>query len=219
MNYADSPTRAILFDFDGTLIDASEAICHSFNHALHFVGLEPLSVDVIRLGIGRPLREIFLEYAPPEKLEEAVGAYRTEFSRLSLAGSRLIPGVDSVIPKLARDHGLGIVTSRTSGGVHLLLRHFKLGQYFGSVIGVDEVRECKPAAEPVLRALAELGVEPHRAAMVGDTVHDIRAARAAGVLAIGVATGSHSRSALLEAGADRVLGSVAELSDSPVTDC
>jgi HAD superfamily hydrolase (TIGR01549 family) len=206
--------EAILFDFDGTLIDASEVICKSFNHALQFVGLAPLPVAEIRRGIGRPLREIFAEYAPPEAVEEVIGAYRRAFARQSVEGSRLIPGVDSLIPKLARTYALGIVTSRTSGGVHVLMEHFDLDRYFGSVVGVDEVTECKPSPEPVLQALSELHAGPDRSVLVGDTVHDIQAARAAGVLPIGVATGSHSSKELLEAGADRVLDSVADLTDS-----
>ncbi|MEJ2077979.1 MAG: HAD family hydrolase [Acidobacteriota bacterium] len=212
MNHISPRTLdAVLFDFDGTLIDASEAICKSFNHALRSVGLAPLPDEEIRRGIGRPLRDIFQEYAPPESLEQVIGAYREAFSRQSIAGSRLISGVASLIPKLAANHALGIVTSRTSGGVHVLMRHFGLEQYFGSVVGVEEVTECKPSAEPVLRALAELDVEPNRSALVGDTVHDMQAACAAGVLPIGVGTGSHSKAELLAAGAERVLDSVADL--------
>lgn len=205
--------ETILFDFDGTLIDASDVICASFNHALQSVGLALLSSEEIRRGIGRPLREIFREYAPPELVEDVIGAYRQAFSRQSLEGSRLIPGVASLVPRLARDYALGIVTSRTSGGVHVLMRHFNLEEYFDSVVGVEEVSECKPSPEPVLRALFELNAEPYRSALVGDTVHDVQAARASGVLPIGVATGSHSGADLLSAGADRVLDSIADLDE------
>ena len=213
MSQMDTPPKlkTILFDFDGTLIDASEVICQSFNHALGSIGMAPLPDDVIRFGIGRPLREIFLEHVREERLEEVLQAYREEFFRISLSGSRLIPGVRTLVPKLARDYRLGIVTSRTSGSVRLLTDHFGLTQFFGSVIGIAEVRKSKPAAEPILQALSELETEPAQAAMVGDTIHDILAARAAGTLAVGVASGAHSRSALLEAGAVRVLESVAGL--------
>jgi len=206
-----SRLQAILFDFDGTLIDASEAICHSFNHALRTTGLPEMPVAFVRHGIGRPLREIFLECAPPEQLETVIAAYRDEFSRLSIAESRLIPGVDVLVPRLAGDHALGIVTSRTSSSVHALMRHFGLDRFFGSVVGVGEVNECKPAPEPVWRALRELEADSSRCALVGDTVHDMEAARAAGVVGIGVATGSHPPADLLTAGAVRVLDSVADL--------
>ncbi|MFZ0428297.1 MAG: HAD family hydrolase [Acidobacteriota bacterium] len=206
-----SRLQAILFDFDGTLIDASEVICHSFNHALRTSGQPVVPLEFIRHGIGRPLREIFLECVSPELLETVIAAYREEFSRLSIEGSRLIPGVDSLVPRLAEFHALGIVTSRTSSSVHSLLRHFELDRFFGSVVGVGEVSKYKPAPEPVWKALEELGADSSRAAMVGDTVHDIQAARAAGVLAIGVATGAHSPADLRAAGAARVLESVADL--------
>jgi phosphoglycolate phosphatase-like HAD superfamily hydrolase len=76
---------------------------------------------------------------------------------------------------------------------------------------LEHVRQVKPHPEAVLSACAQLGVPPEQALMVGDTPDDMAAGRAAGASTIGVTTGAYDRAALLEAGAQEVLATLAEL--------
>jgi HAD superfamily hydrolase (TIGR01509 family) len=203
--------RCVLFDFDGTLVDASDLICHCFNAALEAFGLPALPPASIRKQIGRPLRRIFLEQAPRIPTEEIVAEYRRVFALNSPGSTRLLPGAARVIPLLRRSHDLAIVTSRSSAGTWGLLDHFSLADCFSAVVGVDQVENCKPSPEPVLLALERLNRQPREAMFVGDTPDDVTSGRLAGTRTVGVTTGAHSREELLEAGADLVISGLADL--------
>jgi phosphoglycolate phosphatase len=203
--------RGILFDFDGTLIDASEVIIHSCNHALQLAGLPPRSAAELRAMIGIPLRDVFAEIAPSFPTDEILATYRAEFWKHSRSGTRLLPGVGELLPVLAARYKLAIVTSRSSRGAWDILEHFALDSLFEVLVGVDDVRNPKPHPEPVLSALSRIGVDPACAILLGDTVQDMQAAVAAEAGAVGVATGSHTAEALRAAGALTVLDSFSQL--------
>ena len=203
--------RGILFDFDGTLIDASEVIIHSSNHALQSAGLPPRAAAELRAMIGIPLRDVFAELAPSCPTDELLAAYRAEFWRHSRSRTRLLPGVGELLPVLADRYQLAIVTSRSSRGAWDILEHFALDSLFEVLVGVDDVKNPKPHPEPVLSALSRLGVDPAGAILVGDTVQDMQAAVEAGVAAVGIGTGSHTTEALRAAGALTVLDNFSQL--------
>jgi HAD superfamily hydrolase (TIGR01509 family) len=81
------------------------------------------------------------------------------------------------------------------------------------IVTGEDVRATKPAPDIVLAAVERLGVEPSRAAYIGDTPYDAMAATAAGVRAFGVLTGSHTAEALRRAGAERIWSDVSALYD------
>jgi pyrophosphatase PpaX len=207
------PTRfdAILFDFDGTLVDAAELICHSFNETLIANGIPRLADETIRSQIGRPLRDMFAELNSGVSADLLVAEYKNRFSAHSPAGSHLLPGVAEFLEQIPDTVKLGIVTARMATGAVSILRSFALEQYFPVVIGIEDVENSKPDPEPVHLALARLGVAAKRTMLVGDTVFDIEAGKRAGTFAVGITTGSTPRSDLLKAGADRVVESLFEL--------
>jgi len=212
-----SSLRGLIFDFDGTLIDASEAICYSFNAVFGKLGHDPVECADIRRMIGRPLRDMFRSFFPhasPGEIVAHVDEYRLVFRPVSVSLSRPLPGAREVIPKLAERFALAIVTSRAGAGTRRILESIGLLQLFPVIVGIEDVTRAKPDPEPVLKAMNQLGIEPAVAAMVGDTPDDILAARQAGVLAIGIASGAFSDAELEAAGADRVVRSLEELAKS-----
>ncbi len=207
----DRSIEAFLFDFDGTLIDASEAIYASFAAAFEQRGLPaPPRLDVLRM-IGYPLRDAFAALAPPHEVEGLVEAYRRDFRDRSRDGTRLLPGAASLVRNLSRLVPVGIVSSRSRRGILDLLKQFGLADCVRVVVAVDDVERSKPDPEPVLAALSGLGVDAAGAALVGDTPLDMAAARAAKVLAVGVTTGSYDEDQLRMSGADLVVGSLPSL--------
>jgi len=208
--------RAAVFDFDGTLFDATDAICHSLNAALAAHGRAPLPRADILPRIGRPLYEIFQTLepgAPPERVQSHVDAYREAFWPVCLKLTRELPGLRACLGQLRGRVGLAIATNRSGRGAQYILDGFGLGKDFTVIVALEDVKKVKPDAEPVLQACARLGVEPDCALMVGDTPDDMRAGRAAGAAAIGVTTGAYDRAALMAADATAVLDSLAELPD------
>ncbi|MEE8586729.1 MAG: HAD-IA family hydrolase [Acidobacteriota bacterium] len=205
---------AIVFDFDGTLIDASQAICHSFNGALRQRRYAEWPEDSIRRMIGRPLTEMFTEATgctEAEEIDSLIEAYREHFLPACVPGSRALPGTVDVIEHFSPRIPLAIATSRHSDGAVRILQGLGLMSHFSAIVGLEQVENPKPHPEPVIMALQRIEVRPQEAAMVGDTVDDIQAGKEAGALSIGVTSGAFSRQQLEKAGADFVLERISGL--------
>ena len=206
--------RAVIFDFDGTLFDATEAICHSLNAALAAHGRPPLPRAEILPRIGRPLYEIFQTLEPAAtaaRVQSHVDAYRAAFWPVCLTQTREMPGLHACLAGLRARVKLGIATSRSENGARYILDGFGFGADFATIVALEHVQQVKPAPEAVLTACAQLGVPPAQAVMVGDTPDDMHAGHAAGARTVGVTTGAYDRAALLAAGADAVLSTLADL--------
>ena len=206
--------RAVAFDFDGTLFDASDAICHSLNVALTHHGREPLPRAEILPRIGRPLYEIFQALEPgaaPEKIQSYIDAYRGAFGPVAVSHTRPLPGLRECLDGLRGHVGLAIATNRSERGARQILDGFGFNGFFTVIVALEHVKRVKPDPEAVLKACAGLGVKPEHMLMVGDTPDDQLAGRAAGAQAIGVTTGAYSREHLEEAGANAVVDSLQEL--------
>jgi len=206
--------RAVIFDFDGTLFDATEAICHSLNAALAAHGRAPLPREEILPRIGRPLYEIFQALEPAAtaaRVQAHVDAYRAAFWPVCLTSTREMPGLHACLDGLRQRVKLGIATNRSENGARYILDGFGFGAYFATIVALEHVQKVKPHPEAVLTACAQLGVPPALALMVGDTPDDMAAGHAAGAPTIGVTTGAYDRAALLEAGASEVINTLADL--------
>ncbi len=204
---------AIVFDFDGTLIDSSDSIVATFSAVLREHRLPAWDETRIRRSIGRPLREIFRRLSPngsPSE-QDLIDSYVVISKQNGHEEVRLMPGARETLDRFSVGTALGIATSRTSRSTHDILARFTLSERFAAVVGIDMVSRPKPDPESVLLALERLGVEAGRVLLVGDTPDDVRAARAAGVEPVGVTTGAYAAEALREAGASRIVGGLIEL--------
>jgi pyrophosphatase PpaX len=195
-----SRPKAVLFDLDGTLIDSIELILASMRYA--FAKCErraPSDIDWLA-GVGTPLRTMFEQYAADEAaLDQFIAAYREHQFANHDQLVRSYEEVPETIVELARlGHPLAVVTSKTELLARRGLEHVGILQHFDTIIGCDSTNRHKPHPEPVLTALRRLGYEPHEAVFVGDSVHDVAAGNAAGVLTIAALWGPFSREQLAE---------------------
>ena len=217
MDYAPGPLSkrapiAILFDLDGTLVDTVPFILASARHAFEGYGLCPTDPEWIA-GIGTPLRAQIASFVRrPEDVDPLVARYREFWIANHDRMTRTFPGALDVLDTLAAGgHPIGVVTAKTEEGALRTLRHTGLLRYMQAIVGADTCLRCKPDPEPVKVALARLERAPSEALLVGDSPHDIAAAKAAGVRAVGVLHGACDRERLLAAGADALLDDLAPL--------
>jgi pyrophosphatase PpaX len=203
---------AILFDLDGTLVDTVPFILAAVRHAFEGYGTCPSDAEWIA-GIGTPLRAQLASFARrAEDVEPLLARYRAYWIEHHDRMTRLFPGaLEAVVALASRGHPLGVVTAKTEEGALRTLRHTALLEHLGAVVGADTCARCKPDPEPVHVALARLERTPAEAVLVGDSVHDIAAARAAGVRAVAVTWGACDRATLAAAGADAFLDELAAL--------
>lgn len=202
--------KAALFDLDGTLLCTPQLIIAEMaEEAYQVTGVRP-DRDEARRMVGRPLLEMASALAGGDQAQAhliAAGYRRRYLERIVPAGPELVyPGVQEGLRHLGREGWrIGVVTNKSHAGALEILDSSGLAGYLDVVIGADDVPQPKPDPAPVLAALRELGIVPGRAVMVGDTVHDIRAGRRAGVETVGVTQGVGTRSELEGAGATWVV--------------
>ncbi len=210
------PFRGVLFDVDGTLADS--------------VGLfYEMSLDVFREadlpapprervyalmseGSDNPWPALFpTDYPDVEALVARVFAERRDhWMRRYYEDTQPLAGGVELVEQLAEaGYTLGIVTS--SGRDLPFLDRWGIRHRFEVVIGREDVDQRKPHPEPIERCLSALRLEARDAVYVGDSRIDVRAARAAGVAAVGVTTGTATVAGLQEEGADLVVASLTEL--------
>lgn len=210
----------LCFDLDGVIADSSVAIPAAINAALEPAGLGPLSFEALQSWIGPPLLESFAgllaaEGRDPSAAPEFVERYRRHYPALAATLTRGYPGVPEMLAELVPVADLVIVTSKPEDFAVPILDRLGLLGRFKAVFApsLEEVDEPKVAT--LEKALAEyaIGRPPLVAVMVGDRKHDIEAAHANGLLAIGALWGFGSRRELVEAGADFLAEQPAEVSE------
>lgn len=122
-----------------------------------------------------------------------------------------IEGVSELLPRLAEQYPLGVLTNRARRETYGFLETNQFSDYFGAVTTRQDLWRFKPHPEAVRRTARLLAIPPERILMVGDMPVDMLTARRAGAQALGVLTGFATEAELREAGAHVVLPSVAEM--------
>ena len=185
----------LLFDLDGTLIDSIRLILDSYHHTVRTHGLAPRTDQQWLAGIGTPLRVVFAELAEhPEQMEQLISTYRDY--NLTHHDNQVIPYVGA--PELIRrvrslGFQTGLVTSKNRPGAIRGLKLAGIADQFDVLVCADDVEHPKPHPEPVLKALANLGAQPEQTLFIGDSIHDMRCGRDAGVLTAAVLWGPFGR--------------------------
>lgn len=197
--------KAVLFDFDYTLADASRGIIACATHALTTMGLPVAPDHAIRRTIGLSLPDTFSQLTGIDD-EPSRARYKELFlerARDVMAGlTELLPGTRETLSALsARGLRLGIVSTKTRDTICKILEQEGLLASFAIIVGGEDVTRTKPDPEGILHALDVLGVPPHECLYVGDAVMDVEAARRAGTAFTAVLTGATLRQELEAAGA------------------
>ena len=189
----------ILFDLDGTLIDSTEAILESFHHSLDVHGYLPHPKDSeIEALIGYPLDIMFSRVGIDESVVwDYVSTYKEHYQKISTQKTLLLECAREAVERASKIATLGVVTTKTGKYSRVLLEHFGIMKYFEVLIGREDVKEPKPAAEPILKALENLPKDEN-VWMIGDTKLDLICAKNAGVNSIGVTSGYDTKETILQ---------------------
>jgi len=228
-------TKAVLFDKDGTLLDFTATYGPAIPEVIADLlgerdgGRFEAMADILGydLASGRFRDDSFLiagstaDYlgdfaratglAADKALADRIDAL---FRRFALPSVTLFDGVVAVLDELAaRGLPVGVATNDAELNTHAQLEAAGLGGRFPFVVGYDSGHGGKPAPGQILAFARHAGVEPSEVAMIGDSVHDLAAARAAGAVAVGVTTGFYD-AAHLGPHADLLLAELSELLDA-----
>jgi phosphoglycolate phosphatase len=188
----------VVFDWDGTLIDSAGAIVACIQAACRDLGLpvpdEERASHVIGLGLADALAHA-VPTLPPAEYGRLAERYRFHFLARD-AALPLFPGTREMLSALRlRGHALAIATGKSRAGLARALQTTSLAALFDATRCADQTAP-KPAPDMLLELMDELGAEPSRTIMIGDTSHDLQMAASAGVAAVAVSYGAHPAEAL-----------------------
>lgn len=217
---AAPPPALVAFDLDGTLVDSVPDIAWCIDRTMPRFGMPPRGEALVRLWVGNGVERLVERAltgatdapAEPALLHEACAVFLDLYARHGRDRSRAYPGVHEGLAAL-RVHGaaLACITNKPRGPAVDLLAHLGLLDSFELVIGGDSLPRRKPHPLPLLHACSELGTGVGNSVFVGDSINDVRAARAAGMRVACVSYGYNHGRDIAEAAPDAVIGSLDEL--------
>ncbi|HZK89010.1 MAG TPA: HAD-IA family hydrolase [Stellaceae bacterium] len=177
--------RAIIFDWDNTLVDSWATIHDALNFLMEAMERPLWTIEETRERVRLSLREAF----PPlfgERWEEAQKIYIDRFRAIHLERLSPLPGREAMLRTLAADgHYLGVVSNKTGAVLRHEAAHLGWTPFFGAIVGAGDAHTDKPHCAPVELALQPSGIKPGPDVwFVGDTAVDMECALAAGCVPV-----------------------------------
>jgi len=177
--------RAVLFDWDNTLVNTWPTIVECYRDTFRALGREPWTPQEVRQRAHGSLRDVFPRLFG-ERAAEAERVFYATFYRIHLERLEPLPGAHEL---LARCNQAGcyvaVVSNKVGVNLRAELAHLGWGRWIARAVGAKDAKRDKPAPDPVYMALDGTGIAPDKTVwMVGDTAADLQCAHAAGVLPV-----------------------------------
>lgn len=206
---------AVLFDWDGTVMDSTYSIASSIQLASADLELPVPSIQQASWVIGLSL-ESALYRAVPDLTAEQMPLFLERYRYHFMQRDPHIKLFDGILPFMGELRGrqiaLGVATGKSRQGLDRVLQQVNLSTFFDATRCADETRS-KPDPEMLHQLLAELMLEPEQVLMVGDTVHYIHMAANAGMDSVAVTYGAHDPQTLAKAEPTVMVDNVAQMRD------
>ncbi|MGM0241080.1 HAD family hydrolase [Enterococcus sp. AZ103] len=174
--------KTILFDVDGTLIDTAYVMTHSLQKTLLEEMQLSVEIDDLNYVLGIPGRAALEEFTADEaELEKLLKAWNKNVL-LYAEHVSVYPEIEEILKKLkAAGIKMGVVTSKTSNEMKTEFDIFNLNHYFDVFITASDTENHKPHPEPIQKAIDLLSVEKGETIYIGDSLYDMKSAKACGI--------------------------------------
>ena len=224
IHWRGRPLKGVLFDLDGTLLDTASDIAHALNLALGEYGIAafPVSEVILMVGRGSPILIERATAARGRTLSDKQRAavldrffhYYGELEEQGKSEAVPYPGAAEALRRL---HTAGVKTAVVTNKHHrfanALMENLKLSPWIDLIVGGDTCERRKPDPQPLLFACSSLGFTAAEALMVGDSINDVGAARAARIPVVCVPYGYNEGRDPRTLDCDAMVESLAELPD------
>ncbi len=187
----------IAIDLDGTLVDSVKDLYEAVVLMQTALSLDVSSEEAVRGWVGNGINRLvhraltgdMLMDAEPVLFESALVEFNDAYAATIGRYSTLYPGVLEALERMVFEVPLVMVTNKTSSFANRLLEQMKIDRFFTHKIGGDDVVTQKPDPEALLLAARLCSAIPEHCVLIGDSISDFKAARAAGFHSIGVSYG------------------------------
>ncbi|OZG70930.1 phosphoglycolate phosphatase [Hahella sp. CCB-MM4] len=216
--------RLALFDLDGTLVDSVPDLADAIDYSLAGLGYSPAGEGLVRLWVGNgapmlvkralahTLSLTSTEAVPEEVYQEAYQRFLDHYQQHFANRTVLYSGTLDLL-RHWHEQGItiGLITNKPGQFTGPLCQELGISRYFSVMLSGDTLPVKKPDPMPLLHACRELGIPTSETIMIGDSVHDLNAARAADISAVCVSYGYNHGADICESGPDLLVDSLAEL--------
>jgi phosphoglycolate phosphatase len=204
--------RLIIFDLDGTLVDAYQAIIKSFNYTMEKLNYPKQDALTICRAVGWGDENLLKPFINLKDLKKALIIYRRHHKTSLISYSRLFPDVKKVLCYLKnRDYKLAIASNRPTRFSWILIRHLNLTPYFDYVLCADKLNRIKPHPEILNKIMQRLRFKPNQALYIGDMIIDAQAGSRAKVKTIIVTTGSSTKEEIKREKPYKIISKITDL--------
>ena len=191
--------KLVIFDWDGTLFDSIDNICHSMLQAAQLANAPQRTKDdiknIIGLSLDKAINTVWPELSSNEQ-NAIIKHYKTIYVASDQTPPLAYPGVIDVLNKLqATGMQMAVATGKSRRGLERVMSLTNTRDYFVASRCADEAIS-KPHPLMLEQILAELNISPEHAIMIGDTEYDLNMATNAGIKSIGVTYGAHQEERL-----------------------
>ncbi|MCG6885927.1 MAG: phosphoglycolate phosphatase [Proteobacteria bacterium] len=212
--------QMVLIDVDGTLVDSVPDLAWCVDEMMRQLDMPVHGEAKVREWVGNGVERLVrraligkLDGEPDEALfQKAYPVFLELYAENTSKRSGLYPGVREGLDYLKGEgYQLGCVTNKAACFTEPLLRDLGIADYFTIIISGDTLPKKKPDPLPLLHAAEFFGVDPAAALMIGDSISDVKAARAAGFQIACMTYGYNHGVDIREAQPDAVMDSMVEL--------
>lgn len=184
------PTKLIIFDLDGTLLDTGRGISKCIASTLGKMGFPVPDEETCKSFVGPPLKKRFLElYDADEKIADAfVASFREEYGKGDIFLADRYEGLNECLATFRERYSLAVATNKREDFAKKLLQKFEMDAFFDIICGSDAAATMTKN-HIVEKAMNLLGVKPAQSILVGDSSNDAESAAQLGIPFIGVTYG------------------------------
>ncbi len=213
--------KAVMIDLDGTLLDTAQDLATAANLALDELGLAKVDPEIIKTFIGKGVANLMRRSLIASTGKEPMDAYfdgameifEKHYDKVVSKDSRPFPGVVEGLDAMKTEgFSLACITNKAARFTIPLLKDTKLYDYFDIVLSGDSLPKKKPDPLPLLHACEHFGISPSEMLLIGDSLNDVQAARAAGCAVFCVPYGYNEGRDVRELDSDALVESLVEAS-------
>jgi len=208
--------KGILIDLDGTIVDSKQAYTEAAKIAFQAMGQKTFDAKLVteipkRLEQNLPVNDILNGIDPQKFLD----TYRKAYYQITGAKTKLIPDIAGTITRLSEKAILALITMRYVPKKQIAeeLEKFGLAKYFKYIVTALDACNPKPSPEALIKCAKNFGIQTGECIIVGDSIADIKAGKAAGAKTVAVLSGIFSREELKREKPDLILENINQLPD------